>query len=116
MLVDVGSDLNAVSLLMHGAVGAGLICPQLLTLGAQNEWGLGYKAEYNSSTSVGTVVLDFSRRFSLPFEYCQARHRQNELSHQQIIGNLKVGNSLVLPVHVQLSLLAKIQQPDETCR
>ena len=106
MLVDVGSDLNAVSLLMHGAVGAKLICPQSFTCVAQNEWGLGYEAEYHSSTAIGTVVLDFSRRFSLPFEYCQARHRQNKLSHQQIIGNLKVGNSLVLPGYAQLSLLA----------
>ena len=97
MLVDVGSDLDLVSLLMHDAGWAGVICPQLLTFVPQNAWGLGYKAQYHSTTAVGTVVLDFCRRFSLPFEYCQARHRQNELSHQQILGNLKVGNFFGTP-------------------
>ncbi len=57
---------------------------------AQKEWGLGYRADYSPLATVGSVVKDYSERFSVPYEGCTAQHRQKLLCHQQTLGEVGV--------------------------
>lgn len=46
----------------------------------QNNFGLGYEANYDHRLVVQAVITDFAKRFSLPVAVCTAWHLQIKLN------------------------------------
>ena len=111
--ISAGIDDGVSSMLFHKRTLLRCRMSKLVFLYAQNAYGAGYEQEYTALTTVGTVVMDFCRRFSIAFEHCIAKNLGSELHNSQMIAEVRVVCpflSLILELELHLNSVEQYAQ------